>query len=238
MRHRRHRVSPAGSWMYIALDVLALAPLTHRVTYLEEGDRVVVTSEELTIFDAAGHKVERSRDFGHVDWKRQFSALHAEGDLRATCGDWGRAARDDQPGERYGISPRSAVAAIESRQDYDRRLRHIMARRPRRQILAGTGRPNPSRGRYRFGVLLSRSVDGARRGRGLRLPVRRDRRYTLRRSAIAAAEARKSSPLSTSPKARSPAKPTLSCRLMQVRRLESLLRKRSRRRLQRWQPRP
>ena len=45
--------------MYIASDALALAPLTHHVTYLEEGDRAVVTSEELTIFDAAGREVER-----------------------------------------------------------------------------------------------------------------------------------------------------------------------------------
>ncbi len=37
--------------MFLGSDALALAPLTRRITYLEEGDWAVVTSCEVTIFD-------------------------------------------------------------------------------------------------------------------------------------------------------------------------------------------
>ena len=45
--------------MFLGSDTLALAPLTRRVTYLEEGDRAVVTSHKVTIFDAANKEVVR-----------------------------------------------------------------------------------------------------------------------------------------------------------------------------------
>ena len=38
---------------YVGSDALALAPLTDRITYLEEGDWAVVTRESVTIYDAA-----------------------------------------------------------------------------------------------------------------------------------------------------------------------------------------
>ena len=38
--------------MFLGSDALALAPLTRRITYLEEGDWAVVTSRSVTIFDA------------------------------------------------------------------------------------------------------------------------------------------------------------------------------------------
>ena len=38
--------------MFVGSDALALAPLTQRITYLEEGDWAVVTSREVAIFDA------------------------------------------------------------------------------------------------------------------------------------------------------------------------------------------
>ena len=44
---------------YLGSDALALAPLTQDITYLEEGDRVIVTREGAQIFDAEGHPVER-----------------------------------------------------------------------------------------------------------------------------------------------------------------------------------
>ncbi len=40
--------------MYVGSDALALAPLTRRIVYLEEGDWAVVTAAGATIFDAAG----------------------------------------------------------------------------------------------------------------------------------------------------------------------------------------
>jgi glutamine---fructose-6-phosphate transaminase (isomerizing) len=45
--------------MFLGSDALALAPLTRRVTYLEEGDWVVVSSSTMRIFDAANNEVDR-----------------------------------------------------------------------------------------------------------------------------------------------------------------------------------
>jgi glutamine---fructose-6-phosphate transaminase (isomerizing) len=45
--------------MYVGSDALALAPLTRRITYLDEGDWAVVTSQKVEIFDAQNHAVER-----------------------------------------------------------------------------------------------------------------------------------------------------------------------------------
>ena len=47
--------------MYIGSDALALAPLTHEITYLEEGDWVVLTRDGATFYDAGGDTVSRSR---------------------------------------------------------------------------------------------------------------------------------------------------------------------------------
>ena len=46
--------------MFVGSDSLALAPLTRRITYLEEGDWAVVTSREVTIFDRENQKVARA----------------------------------------------------------------------------------------------------------------------------------------------------------------------------------
>src|SRR5580693_8622117 len=45
--------------MFLGSDALALAPLTRRITYLEEGDWAVVRSRGATIFDAANTEVAR-----------------------------------------------------------------------------------------------------------------------------------------------------------------------------------
>jgi len=45
--------------MYLGSDALALAPLTRRITYLEEGDWAVVSSRAVRIFDAANREVDR-----------------------------------------------------------------------------------------------------------------------------------------------------------------------------------
>jgi glutamine---fructose-6-phosphate transaminase (isomerizing) len=46
--------------MFLGSDALALAPLTRRITYLEEGDWALVTSNAVTVYDAANTVVERS----------------------------------------------------------------------------------------------------------------------------------------------------------------------------------
>ncbi|HAT35554.1 MAG TPA: glutamine--fructose-6-phosphate transaminase (isomerizing) [Rhodospirillaceae bacterium] len=45
--------------MYIGSDALALAPLTQRLCYLEEGDWTVIRRDGLDMFDAHGNAVER-----------------------------------------------------------------------------------------------------------------------------------------------------------------------------------
>ena len=46
--------------MYLGSDALALAPLTQRISYLEEGDWVVITKDDAQIFDADNQPVERA----------------------------------------------------------------------------------------------------------------------------------------------------------------------------------
>ncbi len=45
--------------MFLGSDALALAPLTRRICYLEEGDWVVIDRKGATVYDAAGGTVER-----------------------------------------------------------------------------------------------------------------------------------------------------------------------------------
>jgi len=45
--------------MYLGSDAIALAPLTSRITYLEEGDRAVITRAGVEIKDAAGRLANR-----------------------------------------------------------------------------------------------------------------------------------------------------------------------------------
>ena len=46
--------------MYLGSDALALAPLTQRITYLEEGDWVIITRDGAQIFDAENNEVTRA----------------------------------------------------------------------------------------------------------------------------------------------------------------------------------
>ena len=48
---------------YIGSDALALAPLTQQISYLEEGDWVVITREGATIHDSENNEVEREIRF-------------------------------------------------------------------------------------------------------------------------------------------------------------------------------
>ncbi len=46
--------------MFLGSDALALAPLTRRIAYLEDGDWVVIRRDGATFFDRAGRTVERA----------------------------------------------------------------------------------------------------------------------------------------------------------------------------------
>ncbi len=53
--------------MFVGSDALALAPLTNKITYLEEGDWAVLTREGVTIHDALGNLANRELRIVNVD---------------------------------------------------------------------------------------------------------------------------------------------------------------------------
>ena len=56
--------------MFVGSDAIALAPMTDRITYLEEGDWAVITRSGAEIFDEAGHAVTRPEARIQVDQTR------------------------------------------------------------------------------------------------------------------------------------------------------------------------
>ncbi|MDH2328737.1 glutamine--fructose-6-phosphate transaminase (isomerizing) [Cereibacter sp. SYSU M97828] len=56
--------------MFIGSDAIALAPMTDRITYLEEGDRAVVTRAGAEIYDAAGRRANRAMTQIQIDATR------------------------------------------------------------------------------------------------------------------------------------------------------------------------
>lgn len=56
--------------MYLGSDAIALAPLTDRITYLEEGDRAVLTREGAEIWDAEGRAANREIRKVQIDTSR------------------------------------------------------------------------------------------------------------------------------------------------------------------------
>ncbi len=62
--------------MFLGSDAIALAPMTDRVTYLEEGDWVVVTRAGATFYDIAGNRVNRPVSVIRLDQTRVDKAGH------------------------------------------------------------------------------------------------------------------------------------------------------------------
>jgi glucosamine--fructose-6-phosphate aminotransferase (isomerizing) len=62
--------------MFVGSDAIALAPLTDRITYLEEGDSAVVTRNSLTIRDANGALANRAIKKIRVDQTRVDKGGH------------------------------------------------------------------------------------------------------------------------------------------------------------------
>ncbi len=52
--------------MYLGSDAIALAPFTNRVTYLEDGDWVVLTRTSVQIFDVGNNDVKRQMSFSQA----------------------------------------------------------------------------------------------------------------------------------------------------------------------------
>jgi len=62
--------------MFVGSDAIALAPLTDRITYLDEGDRAVVTREGVSIVDHEGRPAERKIKTVRLDNARVDKAGH------------------------------------------------------------------------------------------------------------------------------------------------------------------
>ncbi|NNE79357.1 MAG: glutamine--fructose-6-phosphate transaminase (isomerizing) [Silicimonas sp.] len=56
--------------MYLGSDAIALAPLTDRITYLEEGDRAAITRDSVEIWDAEGRVANREVRTIQIDTTR------------------------------------------------------------------------------------------------------------------------------------------------------------------------
>lgn len=62
--------------MFVGSDAIALAPLTDQITYLDEGDRAILTRTSLELFDASGAQVQRERRQIQMDAARIEKAGH------------------------------------------------------------------------------------------------------------------------------------------------------------------
>jgi len=62
--------------MYVGSDAIALAPLTDRITYLEEGDFAVITRAGATLTDAEGRRANREVRRINIDSARVDKAGH------------------------------------------------------------------------------------------------------------------------------------------------------------------
>lgn len=62
--------------IFVGSDAIALAPMTDQVTYLEEGDRAILTRSSLEIFDESGTQVQRVRREIKIDATRIEKAGH------------------------------------------------------------------------------------------------------------------------------------------------------------------
>ena len=144
--------------MYLGSDALALAPLTRRISYLEEGDWASVSAEGVQVYDATDQPVERevklSAMSGAAEGQGQSPPLHAQGDLRTAPSDRRYPQRLYQPCPAYDHPARISLRAGNRLEANPGRLRDFLLRRLGGQVLAGTGRSPAGRGGYRVRVSL------------------------------------------------------------------------------------
>ena len=62
--------------MFVGSDAIALAPLTNQITYLDEGDRAVITRKTVDIFDETGARATRAIKTIQLDNARVDKAGH------------------------------------------------------------------------------------------------------------------------------------------------------------------
>jgi glutamine---fructose-6-phosphate transaminase (isomerizing) len=146
--------------MFLGSDAIALAPMTDRITYLEEGDRAVLTRKGVEIVDAAGRRSPTAPSAPSRSTPRgrqgRPQALHGQGDRR-TAVVVAEAIAHYVTDDGIRIAGRRARLRP-LRPGRDGRLRHRLLRLPHREILVRAGRGPAGRGRYRLRVPLPRAA--------------------------------------------------------------------------------
>ena len=172
---------------FIASAVPAFLAETRRVQYVENGEIVVLTPGGRDDHDAAGEPVERAEQT--VDWDEEtaekggyetfmLKEIHEQADAVADAiAD--RTARGD------GVDLDEEGALDESllrgrRADRDRRLRHLLPRRPDRPLRDRGVGARAGRDGHRLRVPLPQPGRRPRRSRDRHLPVGRDRGHARR----------------------------------------------------------
>ena len=149
--------------MFVGSDALALAPLTERIQYLEEGDIAFLGRKGAVVLDAEG-RAGRAADPADraergADRQGQPPPLHGEGDLRAAGGARRHAALLRRPGDAPDRAARAAVRPRRGAAARGRRLRHRLLRLPGRQVLVR----EPGRPAGRLGHRVASSATARRR---------------------------------------------------------------------------
>ena len=153
---------------FLASDVLALRPVTDRFVFLEEGDLVEITANDMSVWSVSNENVVRSTVRVKLGQRRrrqgQLSPPHAEGDPRAAEGHSRHARRAHHEDARAGTGVRR-----QSRGDLrpreigdDRRVRLELLYRLDREVLDRRHRRHAVPGRDRERVPISRRSGAAR----------------------------------------------------------------------------
>ena len=182
---------------FVASDVAALLPVTRQFMFLDEGDVAEIRRQSVRILDSEGNTAQRpvreSALSADAAEKGDYAALHAQGDLRAAARDRAdaRRARRRRQVARSRVRPAGHRSVPSHRGRADRRVRHELSRRRRREVLHRADRAPAVLGRDRERVSLSQSgraeehavrhdlavgrdgrhARGAAHGEAVRLPV-------------------------------------------------------------------
>ena len=168
--------------MFVGSDAIALAPFTDTVSYLEDGDWVIVTRAGAEVHDAQGAVVQRAilksqAAVMHIDKGNHRHFMAKEIFEQPEVVGHTLANYIDMAAERVALPMPLPFDFAKVEPHLDRRLRHRLLRRHGRQILVRAFCPSAGRSRYRVRIPLS--LGAARNGRACdrRVAIGRDRRH-------------------------------------------------------------
>ena len=172
---------------FVASDIPPILQHTRDVFFLGDREIAVLTKDSVRVTDFDGNVVEPQQQritwdpimaekggFKHFMLKEIYEQPRA---VRDTV--QGRVSLDTGQGlSRPDGHLRGRISGADI--DQDRRVRHVLARRARRQIHDRAARARAGRGRLRVGVSLSRSGAERERSADRHFAIGRDRRHDRR----------------------------------------------------------